>query len=268
MIGKVKFLLGIFILVMFGCKDVSKAQKDGAGIEKSDQSAKETANAIMDKAIKAHGGKRYENAQYQFVFRDKTYSFSNKNGYTYSVKATDSLGNRVVDTLRNGMFTRNVNNGKVELSDKDVAKYSNALNSVIYFATLPHKLSDASVHKEYLGETVIRGEAYDCIKVTFEEEGGGEDHDDVFMYWINKKSYYIDYLAYSYSTNDGGVRFRNAYNPRTIDGIRFQDYLNWEAPVGTPLERLPALFEKGQLKELSKIQTEDVQNLGTSNPEA
>lgn len=266
MIGKVRFLVCILILLMVGCKDFSKEQKDGVGIEKSDQLSKETANAIIDNAIKAHGGKLYETVQYQFVFRDKTYSFNNQNGYTYWVKATDSLGNRVVDTLQNGIFTRNVNNEKIELSSKDVAKYSNALNSVIYFATLPHKLSDAAVHKDYLGETVIHGEDYDIVKVTFEEEGGGEDHDDVFMYWINKKSHYINYLAYSYSTNNGGVRFRSAYNPRTIDGIRFQDYLNWEAPVGTPLERLPALFEKGQLKELSKIRTEDVQKLGSSNP--
>ena len=70
----------------------------------------------------------------------------------------------------------------------------------------------------------------------------------------------MNYMAYSYHTNDGGVRFRSAYNPRTVDGIRFQDYVNWEAPIGTPLEELPKLYENGQLKELSKIETEAVQN--------
>ena len=71
-------------------------------------------------------------------------------------------------------------------------------------------------------------------------------------------------MAYSYSVNDGGVRFRSAYNPRTIDGIRFQDYINWEAPVGTPLKDLPALFEKDKLKELSRIETVDVRNLNAT----
>lgn len=261
------YLTCLFILLIIGCKDLQKEQTDKVGTEKSGQVQMETATAIINEAIKAHGGLLYDNAHYQFVFRKKIYRFNNKNDYTYTVKWTDSLGNMVTDSLQNGNFTRKVNTKEIQLSKKDVDKYSNALNSVIYFATLPHKLKDAAVQKNFFGETVINGEAYDIIQVTFAKDGGGEDHDDVFMYWINKKSHYINYLAYSYSTNNGGVRFRSAYNPRTVDGIRFQDYVNWEAQVGTPLEQLPALFEKGQLKELSKIETEDIQNLDPSDTE-
>lgn len=257
----------ILILLFIGCKDLKKEQGDTPELKRSVQLEKETATAIVAQAIHAHGGKRYDTAHYQFVFRDKTYRFNNQNGYIYTVIGTDSIGNTVTDSLRNGTFTRKVNGLELELSGKDVAKYSNALNSVIYFATLPHKLKDAAVQKEYLGKTGIKNEEYDIIQVTFATDGGGKDYDDVFMYWINRKSHYIDYLAYRYSTNNGGVRFRSAYNPRTIDGIRFQDYVNWEAPVGTPLEQLPVLFEKGQLKELSKIKTEDIQNVDLSDPE-
>ncbi|WP_419213468.1 DUF6503 family protein [Maribacter sp. X9] len=260
-----KLLTFMFAILVVGCKDVQKEKNDKAAFEKSEQEQKEGTSAILNEAIKAHGGMLYDTAHYQFVFRDKIYTFNNKNGYTYTVKAKDSLGNSIDDTLQNGDFKRTKNNEVVDLSEKDIAKYSNALNSVIYFATLPHKLNDKAVQKEYAGETVIKGEEYDAVKVTFGKEGGGKDHDDVFMYWINKKSHYINYLAYSYSVNNGGVRFRSAYNPRTVDGIRFQDYINWEAPVGTPLQQLPTLFEKGELKELSKIETEDVLNLNTSD---
>ena len=52
-----------------------------------------------------------------------------------------------------------------------------------------------------------------------------------------------------------------AYNTRVIDGITFQDYINYKAAVGTALKDLPALYEKGKLKELSKIETENVVNL-------
>jgi hypothetical protein len=251
-----------------GCKDLQKNKADITAAERSAKKLKqESTNSLVNDAIKAHGGMLYDGAYYQFVFRGKLYTFNNENGTTYTVKEKDSLGNQIEDALHNGNFTRKVNDKPIELSDKDISKYSNALNSVIYFATLPHKLKDEAVQKEYVGETVIKEEDYDVIEVTFVEEGGGKDHDDIFMYWINKKSHYINYLAYSYSVNESGVRFRSAYNPRTIDGIRFQDYINWEAPLGTPLQQLPALFEKGELKELSRIETEDIQNLNLPNLE-
>jgi hypothetical protein len=41
-------------------------------------------------------------------------------------------------------------NGKTKLSPADASKYSESLNSVIYFATLPYKLQDASVTKHSL----------------------------------------------------------------------------------------------------------------------
>tara|TARA_R110001583_G_scaffold6170_1_gene32040 strand:+ start:14721 stop:15533 length:813 start_codon:yes stop_codon:yes gene_type:complete len=257
-----KIVSVILLFLIVGCKDIQKNNKNSSSVDKSDvELNEENTQAIVNEAIKAHGGTFYDSANYQFIFRDKLYKFNNQNGFAYTVSSEDSLGNKIEDNLYNGKFNRKVNDEFVELTDKDVAKYSNALNSVIYFATLPHKLNDTAVLKKGVGETVIKDEDYDVIKVTFVKQGGGTDHDDIFMYWINKKSHYINYLAYSYSVNEGGVRFRSAYNPRTIDGIRFQDYINWEAPVGTALSQLPAMFEKGQLKELSRIETEEVKNL-------
>lgn len=258
-------IVTVILLIAVGCKDFQKDDKNASQIEKSAQElSNENTQSIVNEAIKAHGGDLYDSAHYQFVFRDKLYSFENINGFTYKVISKDSLGNQIEDFLQDGKLARTVNTELVKLSKKDIAKYSEALNSVIYFATLPHKLNDKAVQKEGIGETIIKGEDYDVVKVTFGKVGGGKDYDDVFMYWINKKSHYINYLAYSYSVNEGGVRFRSAYNPRTIDGIRFQDYINWEAPVGTPLKELPAMFEKEQLKELSRIETKDIQNLNTS----
>ena len=41
----------------------------------------------------------------------------------------------------------------------------------------------------------------------------------------------MDYFAYDFETDDSGTRFREAYNARTVGGIRFQDYLNFTSPV-------------------------------------
>lgn len=216
------------------------------------------ASAVISKAIEAHGGSLYDQAAYSFIFRKNTYTFKNDGLlYTYQVDSNNK-GKHIKDVIKNGTFTRFIDDQPVDLSDKDVAKYTGALNSVIYFATLPHKLGDAAVNKSYQGTIEVKGETYEVVKVLFDEEGGGNDHDDIFYYWINAETNNIDFLAYSYSVNGGGVRFRSYYNRSVVEGITFQDYINWGAPVGTPLAILPTLFEEGRLKEFSKIETEQI----------
>jgi len=216
------------------------------------------AEALLKQTLVAHGGERYDHAHYQFTFRKKQYTFKNSDtGYTYSSESKKD-GQLIVDRLDNGSITRKVDGLEIQLTSKEEGQYSESLNSVIYFATLPHKLQDPAVNIEIVGETIIQSKKYDILQVTFDEKGGGKDHDDQFHYWINKADHTIDYLAYNYKTNKGGVRFRSAYNRRVVDGIIFQDYINYKAEIGTPLRDLPTLFENNELKELSRIETEDV----------
>ena len=216
------------------------------------------ATSVLAKALKAHGGDLYENAHYQFVFRKKTFTFQN-NGPVYRYKSVQEKGGiKTVDMLDNDMVSRTVDGEPVVLSEKQKIGIGGSLNSVIYFATLPHKLSDASVNIASGGKVSIKGTQYDILQVTFDQAGGGRDHDDHYRYWINSKTGRIDYLAYNYSTGNGGVRFREAYNPRIVKGILFQDYVNYAAPLGTPLDTLPSLFEGDKLRKLSVIDTENV----------
>ena len=60
-------------------------------------------------------------------------------------------------------------------------------------------------------------------------------------------------------TDGGGVRFRQAVGRKPVEGITFQNYINYKPPTKqTPLDELPNLFEIGALKELSKIINEDI----------
>jgi len=180
------------------------------------------ADAIINSAIEAHGGDLYDKANYAFVFRNKEYRFANNKGeYTYSVKNKNTF-----DVTENGNFKRAINGNQIALSEKDSNKYKNSLNSVIYFATLPHKLKDNSVNKKYIEEIVIKGLHYDAIEITFNEEGGGEDHEDVFYYWVNQSTKKIDYLAYSYKVNKGGVRFRSANKLEELSRIKTENVIN------------------------------------------
>ena len=216
---------------------------------------------LLKETIEAHGGSLYETAGYAFIFRGNTFQFKNDGANYEYTKIYKKEHSEIKDVLKNGVFSRTVNNVPAELTDKEISSATGAINSVIYFATLPHKLNDEAVNSKYLEDITIKDENYHVIEVTFNQDGGGEDHDDEYYYWINATSKKIDYLAYNYSVNKGGVRFRAAYNKRVVNGITFQDYVNYEAPVGTPLKQLPSLFEANQLKELSKIDTENVVTL-------
>ena len=258
-----KHLVTLCILATLLLSCNKKRDTNEAGI-KNDTTATgkqlSKADSIVNRAIEAHGGKLYDNANYSFVFRGTKYRFKNDgNSFTYSseVQKNDFL---IKDVLINDTFKRYINNNLQSLNKEDVAKYSEALNSVIYFATLPYKLQDTSVNKKFIEEITIKEKQYDVVGVTFGKDGGGKDFDDEFHYWINKQTRKIDYLAYGYHTNDGGIRFRSAFNTRVIDGLTFQDYINYEAPLGTPLKDLPKLYEQGKLKELSQILTEDIIN--------
>lgn len=261
---QLSILILLCIAIVVACKP-DNAKKRNASLNEKTASSKTAepskADQILDQAMVAHGGDLYDAAHYSFVFRNHTYAFKNEGGsYEYTKMSKDSMS-LTRDVLKNDTFTRTINGAVVALTEKKIKSATEALNSVIYFATLPHKLKDESVQKTYVGETTISGKEYDVLGITFNKEGGGEDFDDAYHYWINTETNKIDYFAYNYTVNNGGVRFRSAYNRRVVDGITFQDYINYEADLGTSLEELPKLYETGKLKELSKIRTEDVINL-------
>lgn len=219
----------------------------------------ENANEIITEAIAVAGGDKINNTEIEFVFRDIEYGAMHKDGkYEYVRIFKDDSASVVRDELTNGGFIREVDGVQVEVADTMANKYSNSINSVIYFALLPIGLNDAAVNKEYIGEKEIKGASYHRIKVTFDEEGGGEDHEDEFIYWINKETSKVDYLAYEYHTEGGGMRFREAYNERYVGELRFVDYINYKPKSAIELTTIDDAYINGQLEELSRIELENI----------
>ena len=207
------------------------------------------------------GGERYKSARIDFDFRDIHYQiFKSPDRFEYTREFTDSLG-QVKDLLNNEGFTRWIDGVEVDtLSEERIGAFSRSVNSVAYFAFLPYGLNDPSAMKSYLGETTLNGENYHLVKVTFQQDGGGEDFDDEFLYWIGTEDFYVDFMAYSYHTDGGGVRFREVSSVVTVDGIRFQNYLNFKPEdKNTPVEKMQELYEKGNLELLSEINLENIQ---------
>jgi len=214
------------------------------------------ASGIIAEAIKAHGLDQITNKKIDFDFRDKHYSVLRENDkYTYTRSFQDSLG-YVEDILVNSSeFTRLVDGTELQTDSVWTGKYSSSVNSVLYFIQLPLTLTDPAAMKNYKGISKIRGKEYHLIEIRFTEEDGGEDFEDVFLYWFDATTFSMDYLAYSYITDGGGVRFREAFNKSEVGGVVFQDYINYKPEEKlTPIEEMSTLFEKGELIELSRIE--------------
>ena len=219
----------------------------------------ETADSVVKKSIDYYFPSGLEGKKITFDFRDRTYSVErNPDKYLYTRSFEDSLG-IVKDKLINSSdFARLVNNEEIPVSEEWAKKYTSSVNSVLYFFQLPYVLTDPAAHKTLMPDATINGKTYWSVKISFSEEQGGVDHEDEYIYWISKDEYSMDYLAYNYIVDGGGVRFREAINQRRIDDLLFQDYINYEVEIGTPLDRIPDLFMEGKLKELSRIINENI----------
>ena len=214
-----------------------------------------SAQEVIDKTIDVSGGDKYHNINIKFDFRDKHYRSYRKDGiFKYERYFKDSLGT-IKDVLNNDGIQRFINSKLINISDTLANGIASSVNSVHYFALLPYGLNDSSVNKQHIGDIEIRGESFYKIKIWFAKKGGGEDYEDKFIYWINKKTFMIDYLAYSYNeAGEMGMRFRVANNVRFIGGLRFVDYLNFK-PEGseTVLSNIDEAYERNNLKLVSKI---------------
>lgn len=239
----------IFILlaiIAFSCKN--QAEKDLS------------AQEIVDKSIAISGGvDRYEKSTIAFNFRSRAYisEMKGKRKILKRIHKNDTIN--LLDILSPEGFKRFDNDSLVSLHDSLAAKYGNSVNSVHYFSKLPYGLNDPAVHKELIGETEIKGKPYYKVKVTFNKEGGGDDFDDTYVYFFNKSTFKPDYLAYDFHVDGGGMRFREAYNERYVNGIRFVDYKNMK-PIdeNSSVLHIDSLYNTNRLKLLSKIELKDV----------
>lgn len=219
----------------------------------------EKSQKIVDRAIEAHGGDSYESFYLQFDFRDRHYTAARDGGiFEYSREFTDSTGT-IKDVLSNDGLTRYRNGSAIDIPEERKQAFTRSLNSVIYFMLLPFGLNDDPVIKKWVEETTIHGEPYQVIRVTFEQKGGGEDHEDVFLYWFHTEKNTMDYFAYSYKTDGGGLRFREATNPRKKGGLLLQDYINYKPVDETiSIDSLKSMFIAGSLQKLSEIRMENL----------
>ncbi|MCX2681852.1 deoxyribose-phosphate aldolase [Galbibacter sp. EGI 63066] len=241
------FCKHICVLTMLACLFVTSCQKT------------ENSTTIINKTIEVSGGNNFNKKEISFDFRDRSYRSVREDGRFELARITkDSV--TTADIVTNDSFLRTVNGKKIKVADSMTVKYRNSVNAVHYFAYLPYGLDGNAVNKELLDIITINNKEYFKIKVWFDQQGGGEDYEDIYVYWVNTDSYQVDYLAYKYYSDGGGLRFREAYNHRTINGIDFVDYNNFKPKDrSTPLFQLDNLFEIGELQQVSVIELKNIE---------
>lgn len=251
------FLPLILCTLLLACTNSSKESSE----PKEATPVLDEAQKIVNRAIEKHGGAVYDDLSLAFDFRDRHYEGMRKEGkFVYKRLLKQEDGTELLDILNNEKLIRQKNGEEVALSAKDSSAYANSVNSVFYFALLPYFLNDPAANKTYLGQAQLKGKPYHKIKVTFQQEDGGKDFEDEFVYWIHAEDYTMDYLAYNYLTDGGGARFREAYNVRTVKGVRFADYINYKPELDSrAVENFDTMLEAGQMKEVSRIDTENVE---------
>ena len=240
------FLSCLFLLLHFSCENNGKSSIN--------------AEKLVNKSISVSGGDAIGSSEISFDFRDKHYIAKRDKGiFSLERHFKDTLG-LITDKLSNKGFKRYINEELVKIPDSMTSKYANSVNSVHYFSVVPYGLNDDAVNTKFLGMTKIMDQEYYKVKVYFDEEGGGEDYEDVFLYWINSNNFEVDYLAYSYKTDGGGIRFRKAFNERIIEGIRFVDYKNYKPKSeDAELNDTDVLFESDKMELISLIELKNIQ---------
>ena len=219
----------------------------------------DSAEWVITNSIQYHGG-NFENKVVEFDFRDTHYkaNFLDKDNY---MTRTSFMGDStIVDSTSGEKALRRINATDVQLSEKKSKGISNSINSVFYFALLPSKLIDPAVITDYKG--IVRTEMgnFHQVAVQFKQEDGGEDFQDKFFYWFNAETFQLSYLAYSYETSGGGIRFRSVEKQQKLDnGFVFQDYVNFKTDsLATNLQDLLPLLLGNGIVELSTIRLENL----------
>ena len=240
-----KLLFLLSFLTIYSCGDKANSKSE--------------AQNIVDRSIADAGGDLYKTSNIAFDFRDMDYVLQIVDGRRIMKRMFGKDSSRLVDVVGPNGFQRFVNDNLIHVSDSMANVFSNSINSVHYFAYLPYGLNDPAVNKELLGEINLKGAGYYKVKVTFDQYGGGDDYEDAYIYWFNKKTYKADYLAYEFHTDGGGIRFRKAYNERYVNGLRFVDYENYRTVDRTSsILNIDSLFLRNKLKPLSKIELKNI----------
>ncbi|MEN0061066.1 MAG: DUF6503 family protein [Myxococcota bacterium] len=216
-------------------------------------------DTVLAQSAVAHGLTRDRRMDVSFTFRGTPYRLHlDGSDIRYERTVKGPQGERV-DRLVGSVFSSLHNGAPMTVAPENEGAWRRSLNSVAYFATLPRPLFDDAVIATFLGRTTFAGAEWDTVEVRFQEEGGGDDHDDVFRYWFHPETHEMGFVAYVFHVGKGGVRIRKAARRHEVNGVVLLDWTNLGWDGTHTLESAMAAYERGGLPTLSTIALENIE---------
>lgn len=238
------------IVTLFACSDMRKEE--------------EPIDELISHIKQKHGSGLITQRNISFTFRGRDYEQRIEEGRSVKFRRFVEEGDTIVDKWirTESFFERHINGELVTVTDSAKQEHKSAINSVFHFTFLPLFLTNNAVNAEIIDTVSIGTDPYCKIKFTFNKDVELDipSTDNIYIYWINLNNKTLDYLAYEYFTNDGGLRFRKAYNRRSIGGITFQDYMNYRPRDTTvTLMTIDEAYNRREIEEVSKIVNTNIQ---------
>jgi hypothetical protein len=232
-----------------------------AGMTAACDATIDTPEEIVEASIERHGGDMFDNVTISWDFRGIPFRVTRDGGvFQHQRTVTDSLGTTVIEVMDNQGTWVEVAGERQAVSDEREGQIAMGVNSTVYLGFLPYRLDDPAVQLADLGSTMVEGQAYRKVEVTFAPEGGGSGWENRFVYWFSEGDWTLDYLAYSEPLDPPVTRFRRAVNRRAVNGLLIQDYENYTAdPQIEDIANYDEFFERGELRLLSMVEFDSVE---------
>ncbi len=228
----------------------------------ADGAAVQRRLAIVDRAIEHHGGEIYRHSETELDLCSKSGCFRlvtrvDGDRWVYTVSGRSGGSQLRVHSAHDALVvSRNGVEESVEAGKGQ--RYRDWAMARVYFCFLPFRLNDPSVYKQDLGVVDWNGRRLHKVKVTF-EAGTSTDAGDGYMYWFDPETARLEYFAYSFETDGGGLRFRRAVRHRRIGGVLFfdQENLGVDGP-GLSVDAIDAAYVRDSLRQISTVRLEGI----------
>ncbi len=224
--------------------------------EASDKGKTNSPEEILQLSQKKHGNDGYTKNNIQFYIETTRFQHKIEN---YRPKLTQT---RITDdgtvhkaTYYGGLIQYYINDSLQSEDRYPVQMLERSLYGLIYTSTLPLSLKGNDLKLELLQNVIIRQKEYITLKVTNKDL----QNDDVFILYLDKNNFELDYVALKHSLTSNYPQFRRFINQRPINGILFQDYIIFAPKTPElPLEEFYIQYNEASLKEIRTIKLDSI----------
>ncbi len=228
-----------------------------------EQPAETSRPAIVDRAIEHHGGELYRHSETGVDLCSKSGCFHvvallDGDRFVYTVAGTSGGARLEVRSSNDALEVRR-DGEPLAVEPGGEQKYRDWAMARVYFCFLPFRLGDPSVRHQDLGLVDWDGRRLHKVKVTF-EAGTSTGAGDEYVYWFDPESARLEYFAYSYDDNGGGLRFRRTVRHRRAGGLLFSDQENFGADgPGLSVDAIDAAYVRDAMRHVSTVRLEGIE---------